>query len=178
VRRSALSEKTATQTFRLDERVCKELAAEAEAQKISLNALVGHVLDDYVTVDRFANHFQVMRLGRGLVTDLFELISEENLKKIGAVFGKRHPHETIAAIGMPFVLESYARVMEKSCWAKCRIVEKNRVWTIHLRHDLSMKWSLFLSEFACAALQILGYRNIEPPVVSSNSVTMRLSAPK
>jgi hypothetical protein len=173
-----LNEKTTTQTFRLDEGICKKLAAEAEAEKISLNALVGHVLDDYVTVDRFAKHFQVMRLSRHFVTDLFELISEEDLKKIGAAFGKRHLHETISAIGMPLVLESYVRLMEKSHWAKCRIVKENHVWTLHLRHDLSMKWSLFLSEYASTALQTLGYRNIEPLAMSSNSVTMRLSAPE
>ena len=40
--------KTVTQSFRLDEEVLKKLSEEALKQRISLNNLVDHVLEDHV----------------------------------------------------------------------------------------------------------------------------------
>jgi hypothetical protein len=172
-----LGRKTVTQTFRLDEQTCEELVAEADAQNSSLNALVNRVLEDYVTVDRFADCFQIMRFGRRLVAAIFDEISGESLKKLGETLGKTQPQEVLAAIGRPSTLENFIDVLERSHWSKCRISQDADVLTIHLRHDLTHKWSLFLCEYVCAMLAAFGYHNIETVDIGTHSVTTRFNSP-
>jgi hypothetical protein len=170
-----LARKTVTQTFRLDEKICDELSAEADAQRISLNSLVNRVLEEYVTVDRLAKRFQVMRLGRRLVAAIFDEISDESLKKLGETFGKTHPQEVLAAIGRPFTLDNIVDVFDRSNWSKCQISRDGDALTLHLRHDLNRKWSLFLSEYVRAMFAAFGYRNIETVDIGTSSVTTRAS---
>jgi len=68
------------------------------------------------------------------------------LKKLGETLGKTQPQEVLAAIVRPPTLENFIDVLERSHWSKCRISQNGDLLTLHLRHDLTHKWSLFLCE--------------------------------
>jgi len=166
-----------TQTFRLDEQMCEELASEADAQNSSLNALVNRVLEDYVAIDRFVDRYQVMRFGRRLITAIFDEILGESLKKLGETLGKTQPKEVLASIGRPSTLENFIDVVERSHWSKCRLSQDADALTLHLRHDLTHKWSIFLCEYVCVMLAAFGYNNIEAVDIGTHSVTVRFNPP-
>jgi hypothetical protein len=168
-----MARKTVTQTFRLDEKTCEELATEAKMQETSLNGLVTRILNDYVTVSRFADRFQVLRCGRHLTSAILEELSEESLRRIGGALGKTHPQGTLAAVGLPNELENLIMVMEKSHWAKFRLFQNGDDWNLFMKHDLGEKWSIFLSEYISRMLETLGHREISTSNMNPHSITVK-----
>lgn len=178
-----LRRKTITQTFRFDTRIHDVLVDEAERQRVSLNTLVGRVLEDYVVHDRYAERAKCIVAGPPVIAAILDELSEEAIRKIGTTLGQSHPREMLAALDLPFTLENVVRLFEyynckHTAWCEPTEIRKEAdVWTIHLRHGLNKKWSLFLCEYVTAMFQTFKFHEIEPGNVGIYSTTVRMRPP-
>ncbi|MFQ5998308.1 MAG: hypothetical protein ACE5KO_03290 [Candidatus Bathyarchaeia archaeon] len=174
--------KSITQTIRLDTMTHQILSAEAGRQRVSFNTLVANLLEDYVEYGRFAKRFKFVRFGPPAIATIFNEFSDDDLTKIGSTLGKKHPREMLAVFGLSFTLENALRLLEyylpeHAAWFKPPpdIKKEGEVWTIHLRHGINRKWSLFLCEYTTAMFQALQAHKIEPADVQDYSTTLRMT---
>ena len=163
---SVVSKKTVTQSFRFDAKIQKVLVTEAKTQRLSLNTLVSQILEDYVDFDRLAKRSRVVRFGPPSVAAIFNEFSEEVIRKIGAERGENHPKDMLGALGLPFTLDNAVRLVEhylckQAGWFEQTEIRKEPDWTIHLRHGISRKWSLFLFEYVSAMFRTFKFHNID-----------------
>ena len=176
------AKKTVTQSFRLDEKILRRLSKEAQKQRVSLNTIVEHVLEDYVGLGYYIRRDNVLLLGSPLISAIFDEFSDETIRKIGDTFGENHPREILAAFGLPFTLENAVRLLEYQLsygahWFKePEITRETDAWTIHLRHIINRKWSLYLSEYMTTMFKALGFQKMDTSVVDY-STTIRLKTP-
>ena len=181
---SVVSKKTVTQSFRLNARIQSVLVAEAERQRVSTNTLVNQILEDYVDYERYEKRAKVLRFGPPIVDTIFNEISEEVIRKIGATLGENHPREMLATMGQQsFTLEKAVELIEfylseHAGWFEPSEIRKEQeVWTIHLRHGINRKWSLFLCAYVTAMFQTLKFYKIEPSSVNRYSTTVSMRHP-
>lgn len=175
--------KTITQTFRYDAHIHDVLVAEANKEKISLNALVSHLLERYIVFDRHADRVKVVHFGPPLVLALFNEISDKDLRKIGGLLGKSHPMNMLSALGMPFTSENAIRLVEEflnifSHWFEVHINKSKDVWRVDLRHGIGRKWSIYICEYICSLFNNIGFQTIEPATMNEHSVILQFKPPK
>ncbi|MFQ5998589.1 MAG: hypothetical protein ACE5KO_04715 [Candidatus Bathyarchaeia archaeon] len=179
-----VGKKTITQSFRLDAKIQRVIGAEAAKQRVSMNTLVNQVLDDFADYGRFTKQAKVVRFGPPIVDAIFNELSDESVMKIGMKIGETHPREMLSAISAGrFTVDNAVRLIEHylshhAGWYESTEIEKEPdVWTVHLRHGLRRKWSLFVCSYMKAMLQALKFHLIEITHVDDFSTTLRMEPP-
>ena len=173
--------KTISQAFRFDVDTQKILVDEAHRQRVSLNVLVGHVLEDYAKWGIMTDRAKVVSLGPPVIAAIFRACSEEVVMKMGTELGKTHPIEMLASGGLAFVPESVKVLLEVwlckyAHWFEpLEIKIDNETWQIHLIHGISRKWSLFLGEYMASMFKELGFQ-LKDKIVHPYSTTLKLKA--
>jgi hypothetical protein len=170
--------KTVTQTFRIDQDTQRILVNEAERQRVSLNTLVGHILNDYAVHGRIAEHYRALELSATTLGSILELLSDEAVGRAGSKTGRKHPAELLSASGIAISVDNLARALEEiylrhlRWFDYCMIVKKD-TWRIHLKHSFGHKWSIWLGEYFSSMFEEAGFRRMEPTVVNRNYTTLQ-----
>jgi hypothetical protein len=84
-----------TRSFRFESDVLTVLDEEANRMGISVNALVGIILRRYVEFTRYLPKIDMVVVNREVLTSLMELLSEEELYKIGKKLGRTMLADTV-----------------------------------------------------------------------------------
>ena len=84
-----------TRSFRFESDVLSVLDEEAKRMGISVNALVGIILRRYVEFTRYQSKIDMVVINREVLTSLIDLLSEEELYKMGVKLGQTVLADTI-----------------------------------------------------------------------------------
>src|SRR5687768_1649596 len=84
-----------TRSFRFESDVLTVLDEEAKRMGISVNALVGIILRRYVEFTRYLSKIDMVVINREVLTSLIDLLSEEELYKMGVKLGQTVLADTI-----------------------------------------------------------------------------------
>jgi hypothetical protein len=170
--------KTVTQTFRIGHDVQEILAIEADNQRVSLNTLVGHILNDYAFYGRIAERYRVLQLSATTIGAILELLSDEAVGRAGSKTGRKHPAELLSASGIAMSVDNLVKALEEIYlrylgWFDYCMVVKRNTWKIHLKHSFGHKWSIWLSEYFSSMFEEAGFRRMEPTVVNRTYTTLQ-----
>ena len=156
----AKREKTVTRSFRLSESAIDALQKEAEKRNITANTLLNDLLLTFSEHDRFLNEFHIIKLSSSTFRRILQATSEETVREAGRLAGTNIPSS--------FVLAKFGDVNEQNAIEYLKtmsgyaglfvfnFVDRPGSRTLTLIHSLGPKGSVFLSEYAKAALEKAG----------------------
>jgi hypothetical protein len=149
---------TATRSFRFDVDLTKILDEEAERMGVSVNALVGIILKEYVEFNRYLSKIDMIVINREFITSLLDSRDEEALYKLGMKLAETVPADTIMFWKKEFTEKSVLEYIEKII---CRYghlgtydeVSQSGSKTIVIRHRLGRKGSKFFEGYLRSTLK-------------------------
>jgi hypothetical protein len=144
--------KTIGRSFRIDEEWLKVLNEEAERQGISVNALMNWLLQQYAYI-RYMLRYGAITLTRKGFASLLECCPEDTVREKGRKAGSEITRDMLLTMGAApdynFVILLVKKILaEFAGWFECDHHVKRDREILHLRHDLGIKWSNYLSGVA------------------------------
>lgn len=148
-----------TTSFRLDPQIIEKLSEAAGEDKITLNALVDQIFDNYVYWDRRSSTVGWILVKKDVMKLFIDSLSESTLKRLATRSAKMVMKDTLLSISGKVDLESWLLV------TKHRSVKSNFVYQesrgtdwikIIITHGLGPKWSLFHRIYYMQMLKELG----------------------
>lgn len=162
--------KSVTRTIRLEEDQEEALIQEAEKRGFSVNALIGHIFDRYITGYRFFDASNMLVMGSSTINEFLERLEPSEISEIGDVAGQARIRSSLLQRGRKLNFENLAWYIsqvlgENYGWYRCDYRHEGNQATFHLTHQLGYKWSVFLESYISSAFnEILGRK--------CNTVTM------
>ena len=148
-----------TISFRLDPSIIEKLSSAAREDKITLNALVDQVFDNYVNWERRSARAGWLLIKNELMKLFVDSLGEKTLRRIATRAAKAVMKDTLLSISGKIDLESWMLV------TRYRSVKSNFVYQefqtpdetkIVITHGLGSKWSLFHEVYYMQMLKDLG----------------------
>jgi hypothetical protein len=144
--------KTVGRSFRIDEEWLKVLNDEAKKQGISVNALMNWILQKYAHI-RYMLRYGAITLTRKGFLAILESCPEDKIKENGRNAGSTLVRDLLLTMGVTpsysFVILLVKKILsEFAGWFECDHHIKRDKEILHLRHDLGIKWSIYLSGVA------------------------------
>ena len=144
--------KTIGRSFRIDEEWLKVLNDEAKKQGISVNALMNWILQKYAYI-RYMLRYGAITLTRKGFSNLLEYCPEDKVRENGRNAGSTLVRDLLLTMGVTpsysFVILLVKKILsEFAGWFECDHHIKRDKEILHLRHDLGIKWSIYLSGVA------------------------------
>ena len=173
-----LAKKSATITFRIDEKYERELRSEAEDKRISLNALANQIFGDYVEFGKFMKKFGMVEMSKGSFKELLEVLDEKNIINFAKSIGSKEPKDFILfkwAELSPNTISEFIRMYFEYCgYGMCHLKSENDSITVSIHHEFGKKGSIFLKAFLEAIIQ--STLDIEGKAVATqNSVSLKFT---
>jgi hypothetical protein len=142
-----------TRSFRFESDVLSVLDEEAKRMGISVNALVGIILRRYVEFTRYQSKIDMVVINREVLTSLIDLLSEEELYKMGVKLGQTvladtimfWKKETTEKAVMEYIEKMVCRYGRLGTYDERRMPEGQRA--IVVRHRLGKSGSRFLEGY-------------------------------
>ena len=136
----------------MDQEWLDVLAEESEKQGISVNAILNRLLQQYAYL-RFMLRFGAITLTRKGFVGILECCPDDKITENGLNAGSAIVKDLLLTMGVtptyPFVLCLVKKLLaEFSGWFECDHHIKEDKEILHLRHELGMKWILYLSGVA------------------------------
>jgi hypothetical protein len=155
--------------YRVQEEVYSSLESEAREHKVSLNALVSHVLSDHTRDDSLAEEVETIRVTKDAFRLFLDAISEDRLREIGRLSVNRGADAMMmavsGAINLDAVLDELNIFSRWSCYS-IHHTNANGKRIITLMHVLGPKFSVLLVGYVTA---LFGQISISPKVKTTNS---------
>jgi hypothetical protein len=144
--------KTIGRSFRIDEEWLKVLNDEAKKQGISVNALMNWILQKYAHI-RYMLRYGAITLTRKGFLAILESCPEDKIRENGRNAGSTLVRDLLLTMGVTpsysFVILLVKKILsEFAGWFECDHHIKRDKEILHLRHDLGIKWSIYLSGVA------------------------------
>lgn len=147
-----MKDKTVTISFRVNESAFKALQDEAKRRNISLNTLANQLFIEFAEYDRFLERFGMTKLSAPTLKRIINAASDEAVAEAGKLAGEGVPLAfMLARSGEISTQETmhYLRLMG----THARLFDYSEVVhggtnSITLTHDLGVKGSLFLANYA------------------------------
>lgn len=142
-----------TRSFRFESDVLTVLGEDAERMGISVNALVGIILRKYVEFTRYLSKIDMVVVNRELLTSLIDLLSEEEVYKLGAKLGQTMLADTIMFWKKQTTEKAVMEYIEKMVcrYGRLGTYDEGRMpggqMVIVLRHRLGKNGSRFLEGY-------------------------------
>lgn len=147
----------------------------AESKSISLNALVIMILTDYTEVWRWSNLLESIMLARSTVAKLVDCCSESDLIEIAEISGSTVTQSFLRTAGIVPIFYSVVNSIEhagtKTHWFKFSQHMREQKLFLHLRHNLSRNWSIFLAHQIATVFKTILGREVKFEILD-NSVTI------
>lgn len=148
-----------TRSFRFESDVLSVLDEEAKQMGISVNALVGIILRRYVEFTRYLSKIDMVVINREVLTSLIDLLSEEELYRIGVKLGKTVLADTIMFWKKETTEKAVMEYIEKMVcrYSHLGTYDERRMpggeMAIVVRHRLGKNGSRFLEGYLEAGLK-------------------------
>jgi hypothetical protein len=148
-----------TRSFRFESDVLTVLDEEAKRMGISVNALVGIILRTYVEFTRYLSKIDMVVVNRELLTSLIDLLSEEELYKMGAKLGQTMLADTVMFWKKETTEKAVMEYIEKMVcrYGRLGTYDERRMpggqMAIVLRHRLGKNGSRFLEGYLYEGLK-------------------------
>jgi hypothetical protein len=169
--------KEIVKTLRMDSDIDTILREEARSKRISINKLVNTIIEDYIILEKKADHYGLMRVLPRTLQAFLNPISDEEIAKIGRELGGTNYKEVYPMLGYEDNLESLFNLLLISMpllgrWYKIVFEESNGVSIFNLKHKLSKKWSILLSEYIRTFLKSKGIKEKDSPIIEERNVIL------
>ncbi len=138
--------RTATMTFRIDERILNLLKNESERKDISLNTLVNHVLKQYVDWDMYAAKAGMVPLAKPVVSALFDKMTPQEVVELASKVGQSAIHDIPLFMNTRIDLETFVSWFEmrmKNSSIQFSHKFENGSHNYVIKHELGYNWSLY-----------------------------------
>ena len=99
------SDKSESQSFRVDYRVLKVLRDESKRKNVSLSSLVNQILTAYTDYGRFASRMNSMSLARKTFASILEAVSDEDIVRAAEIEGATSPIAYITSMNGHITVE-------------------------------------------------------------------------
>ncbi len=171
--------KNATRTIRLEAEQEDALIKEAERRGFSVNALIGHIFDRYLTSYRFYDIGGMVVFSSETAQEFLQKIDVNDVREIGEEAGKARIRGGLLQRGRRINMDSFTWYVtqvlgENYGWFRCDYREEENQATFHLQHQLGYKWSVFVGSYISSAVQdLLGMKcNL---VIMNNAVNIEVT---
>ncbi|MGC8936639.1 MAG: hypothetical protein ACP5KV_04660 [Candidatus Methanomethylicaceae archaeon] len=175
-----LSKNSETRTFRLDFDVLKELEQEARKQGATVNGLVCRILRNYVRVESRANQIGIISFFRNDFIELLSMLDEGKISELGAKLGTSTTKEAILLLFGGLSINTFREFLILFLcgylkWTSLYEIENKDYLEIRVRHDMGIKWSLFIKNYIESAL--ISALQIKPEFkcVSNSTLIFRIN---
>jgi hypothetical protein len=134
-------------TTRIDGDTLRELQDEANSSGIALSSLTKQILTNYAKWDKFASKAGMIPVAKGVISEAFDRLSEEEVVQLATSVGKNALSDIILFMKGKIDLDSLFSWLElwlkRNSTAGFSYVVKNGIHTCIMKHNLGSKWSLY-----------------------------------
>jgi hypothetical protein len=168
-----------TRTLRMNPEYEKILKEEAKKHGLTTSALIGQIICRYVLMTRFTERTPSITLSYTMFDPLLEHISDKDLVEVAKQTGCIVPEEEILQRGKLRGIETVTWLLEiiygkYGKWFNYTHNIVNDKERIHLAHQLSHKWSIYLGSYMKEMFKSV--LDMDPEIETrANSVTIHLS---
>ena len=169
--------KTVGRSFRIDQEWLNVLTEEANRQGISINMVLNRLLQQYAYL-RFMLRFGAITLTRKGFASLLECCPDDEVKEKGRTAGSKIVKDLLLTMGVPPTYDFTVFLVKKilsdfAGWFECDHHIKRDKEILHLRHDLGIKWSIYLSGITSGTFNALLKKEVKIEITDS-SVTLTI----
>lgn len=151
-----------TISFRLDPHIIDKLGQAAKEDKITMNALVDQIFDNYVHWERKAAKIGWILIKNDILRLFMENLNEKTLAKLAKSAAKMVMRDTLLSISTKVDLESWLFVTKnrslKSNFVYREVRDDNQT-RIVITHGMGPRWSLFHKIYYKEMLNDLGVKS-------------------
>lgn len=148
-----------TISFRLDPGIIEKLNKAAKEDRITLNALVDQVFDNYVTWDRRAAKSGWVLIKNGVLKSFIESLDEKKIARLGIHAAKIVMKDTLLSFSGKIDLQTWLLITRhrsvRSGFAYQESESDDGI-KIVITHGMGSKWSLFHKWYYSQMLKDLG----------------------
>lgn len=177
---NASSEKSVLKSIRISKKVADTLEISARERKISVNALIGSILQEYEEWDRMVEKFSFLEVPSKMVRNVFERIDQDSIVRLGEELGAELPKEMMlfwfkqanadALISWLSLLSRYEK------FSQLEVSHAGRVIKVIAHHELGKSWSVWLSHYLAAAVKSV--LSVTPVTnITEGTVTLEFEIP-
>src|SRR5918912_1019423 len=134
-------------TTRIDGDTLRELQEEANSSGIALSSLTKQILTNYAKWDKFASKAGMIPVAKGVISEAFDRLSEEQVVQLATSVGKNALSDIILFMKGKIDLDSLFSWLElwlkRNSTAGFSYIVKNDLHTCIMKHNLGSKWSLY-----------------------------------
>jgi len=169
--------KTVGRSFRIDEEWIKVLNEEAEKQGISANSLLNRLLQQYAYL-RYMLRYGAITVTRKGFSGILECCPEDKLRENGRNAGSTITRDILLTMGVApdysFVILLVKKILsEFAGWFECDHHIKRDKEILHFRHDLGIKWSIYVEAAASETFNSILGKKVTTEI-SDSSVTITI----
>jgi len=169
--------KTVGRSFRIDEEWLNVLNEEAEKQGVSVNSILNRLLEKYSFL-RYMLRYGAITLTRKGFASLLECCPEDKLRENGRNTGSKITKDLLLTMGAPPTYDFTVFWIKKllsdfAGWFECDHHIKRDKEILHLRHDLGIKWSIYLEAAASETFNSILGKKVTTEI-SDSSVTLTI----
>lgn len=157
--------KTVGRSFRIDEEWLNVLNEEAERKGISVNALLNRLLQQYAYLRYMLRYGAITLTSKGF-SAILESCPDDKLRENGRNAGSTIVKDLMLTMGVTpdhnFVILLVKKILaEFAGWFECDHHIKRDKEILHLRHDLGIKWSIYISGITSGTFNSILDKEIE-----------------
>ena len=169
--------KTVGRSFRIDEEWIKVLNEEAEKQGISANSLLNRLLQQYAYL-RYMLRYGAITVTRKGFFAILESCPEDKVRENGRNAGSTITRDILLTMGVApdynFVILLVKKILsEFAGWFECDHHIKRDKEILHFRHDLGIKWSIYVEAAASETFNSILGKKVTTEI-SDSSVTITI----
>jgi len=169
--------KTVGRSFRIAEEWLKVLNEEAEKQGVSVNSLLNRLLQQYAYL-RYMLRYGAITLTRKGFSGILECCPEDKVRENGRNAGSTITRDMLLTMGVApdysFVILLVKKILsEFAGWFECDHHVKRDKEILHLRHDLGIKWSIYVEAAASETFNSILGKKVTTEI-SDSSVTITI----
>lgn len=164
--------KTVGRSFRIDKEWLRVLNDEADKQGISVNALMNRILQRYSYLRYMLRYGAITLTSKGF-SAILESCPEDKVRENGRNAGSSIVKDILMTMGVApdynFVILLVKKILsEFAGWFECDHHIKRDKEILHLRHNLGIKWSIYLSEVATATFTSILEKEVTTEISDSS----------
>ena len=176
----AKTRKSLLRTVRITPELDEILQKDAQAKRVSVNALLTTILTKYAEWDRYTERFGYLTISKDLFTSVLGAADNDRLTQAALDLGNRLPKEIILFFFKELNVDTFLAYMTLTCKyghiAENEVETQGRNYTVTIHHDLGEKWSNYLQHFVGQTMK--NQIGISPKFeVIQNSLVTRFVAP-
>ena len=169
--------KTVGRSFRIAEEWLNVLNEEAEKQGVSVNSLLNRILQQYAYI-RYMLRYGAITLTRKGFSGILECCPEDKVRENGRNAGSTITRDILLTMGVTpnysFVILLVKKILsEFAGWFECDHHVKRDKEILHLRHDLGIKWSIYVEAAASETFNSILGKKVTTEI-SDSSVTITI----